>query len=136
MPEDKWAAGSITFLSVLNMAACVLLHMTGILEFRNSVTFTHILMAMDILYLGYALVHYVKKHGMDRIAKTNIVGIIILFAAFAADIIFFYVISTVVDILGRTGFLVYICLLAWLAASDSMENFMKDRKLPSIKNWH
>ena len=51
MPEDKWAAGSITFLSVLNMAACVLLHMTGILEFRNSVTFTHILMAMDILYL-------------------------------------------------------------------------------------
>jgi len=121
MPEDKWAAGSITFLSVLNMAACVLLHMTGILEFRNSVTFTHILMAMDILYLGYALVHYVKKHGMDRIAKTNIVGIIILFAAFAADIIFFYVISTVVDILGRTGFLVYICLLAWLAASDSME---------------
>ena len=48
---------------------------------------------------------------MDRIAKTNIVGIIILFAAFAADIIFFYVISTVVDILGRTGFLVYICLL-------------------------
>lgn len=78
MPEDKWAAGSITFLSVLNMAACVLLHMTGVLEFRNSVTFTHILMAMDILYLGYALVHYVKKHGMDRIAKTNIVGIIIL----------------------------------------------------------
>ena len=82
------------------------------------------------------MVHYVKKHGMDRIAKTNIVGIIILFAAFAADIIFFYVISTVVDILGRTGFLVYICLLAWLAASDSMENFMKDRKLQSIKNWH
>jgi hypothetical protein len=32
MPEDKWAAGSITFLSVLNMAACVLLHMTGILK--------------------------------------------------------------------------------------------------------
>ncbi len=76
-------------LSVLNMAACVLLHMTGVLEFRNAVTFTHILMAMDILYLGYALVHYVKKHGMDRIAKTNIVGIIILFAAFALQILYF-----------------------------------------------
>ena len=133
MPEDKWAAGSITFLSVLNMAACVLLHMTGVLEFRNSVTFTHILMAMDILYLGYALVHYVKKHGMDRIAKTNIVGIIILFAAFAADIIFFYVISTVVDILGRTGFLVYICLLAWLAASDSMEKLHEGQKAAIYK---
>ena len=115
------------------MAACVLLHMTGILEFRNSVTFTHILMAMDILYLGYALVHYVKKHGMDRIAKTNIVGIIILFAAFAADIIFFYVISTVVDILGRTGFLVYICLLAWLAASDSMEKLHEGQKAAIYK---
>lgn len=133
MPEDKWAAGSITFLSVLNMAACVLLHMTGVLEFRNAVTFTHILMAMDILYLGYALVHYVKKHGMDRIAKTNIVGIIILFAAFAADIIFFYVISTVVDILGRTGFLVYICLLAWLAASDSMEKLHEGQKAAIYK---
>lgn len=107
-----------------------------VLEFRNSVTFTHILMAMDILYLGYALVHYVKKHGMDRIAKTNIVGIIILFAAFAADIIFFYVISTVVDILGRTDSLFISVCWHGLQHQIPWKNFMKDRKLPSIKNWH
>ena len=55
------------------------------------------------------------------------------FAAFAADIIFFYVISTVVDILGRTGFLVYICLLAWLAASDSMEKLHEGQKAAIYK---
>ncbi len=136
MPEDKWAAGSITFLSVLNMAACVLLHMTGVLEFRNSVTFTHILMAMDILYLGYALVHYVKKHGMDRIAKTNIVGIIILLLHLLQILYFFYVISTVVDILGRTDSLFISVCWHGLQHQIPWKNFMKDRKLPSIKNWH
>lgn len=132
-PEDKWVAGTISFLSVVNMAACILLHMTGILEFRESATFTHTLMALDIPYLGYALVRYVKRHGMDKIAKTNILGIVILFAAFVADITSFYIISNIVDILGRTGFLIYICLLAWLAASDSMEKLHEGQKAAIYK---
>lgn len=132
-PEDKWVARTISFLSVVNMAACILLHMTGILEFRESAIFTHILMALDIPYLGYALVRYVKKHGMDKIAKTNILGIVILFAAFVADITSFYIISNIVDILGRTGFLIYICLLAGLAASDSMEKLHEGRKAAIYK---
>lgn len=133
MPEDKWIAGTISLLSVVNMVACILLHMTGILEFRESATFTHILMALGIPYLGCALYHYVKKHGMNKIAKTNIVGIVILFVAFLADITSFYIISSVVDVLGKTGFLVYICLLAWLAASDSMEKLHEGQKAAIYK---
>lgn len=70
---------------------------------------------------------------MNKIAKTNIVGIVILFAAFFADITSFYIISSVVDVLGKTGFLVYICLLAWLAASDSMEKLHEGQKAAIYK---
>ncbi len=112
------------------MAACVLLHMTGVLEFRNAVTFTHILMAMDILYLGYALVHYVKKHGMDRSCKDEYCGNYHSFCF--AFLCRYYIFLCYFNCCGYSGKNRIPCLYlsAGMACKHQIpwKNFMKDRK--------
>ncbi len=131
--SDKWMAQTISYVSIVNMAVCMILHMTNILEFRQSATSTHLLMAVDIAYLGYALKTYIHENGMNHLAKINIAGIVILFVSLAVDIMAFYFTTTKTDVIGRFGFLLYIGLLGWQAASDSLTQLHEGQKAAIYK---
>lgn len=131
--KNQWMMPALVWASIANLAVCVTLHLTGISEFRETVTGTHVLMGLEIVFFIYALVCHVRKNGWNRLAVVNVVGIGILLAAFSVDVLAFYFVSQRADVIGRFGFLAYIALLAWEAASDSLRQLHEGQKAAIYK---
>lgn len=130
--QDK-IADIISIVSFVNVIICVVLHMTGIREFKQTVSFTHFLMMVDLAYLLYALMCRVKKHGVDRVAKAHLIGLGILSVAFLVDIVAFYIGARKTDVFGRFGFLFYIILLGQEAARNAVTRINAGRKAEIYK---
>lgn len=118
----------ICLVSFANMIVCTTLHMTGILEFKQTATCTHLLMLVGLLYLVHALVHRIKKRGFDRMVKTNLLGVVVLTLVFLVDIVAFYTGAIKTDVFGRFGFLFYIMLLGKEAAKSTISKVKVGRK--------
>lgn len=131
--ENDKIADIISIVSFANVIICVVLHMTGIRGFKQTVSFTHFLMMVDLAYLLYALMHRMKKNGIDRAVKTQLIGLGILSGAFLVDIIAFYIGIRKTDVLGRFGFLLYILLLGKEAASNAVTRHKDGRKAEIYK---
>lgn len=131
--EDDKVADIISVVSYVNVIVCVVLHMTGIREFKQAVAFTHLLMMADLVYLLYALICRMRKHGIDRVAKAHLIGLGILSSAFLVDIVAYYIGARKTDVFGRFGFLLYIILLGKEAASNTIDKVKDGRKAEIYK---
>lgn len=126
--ENECFTYFICVAGYLNMVICIVLHLTGILEFKQSVIGTHILMGLALLYLLMALIMRKKKYGFDRKVRANIAGAVVLIFSYGIDMIAFYSSYRMTYVIGRVGLLVYICLLGKEAAAESLSKIDKGRK--------
>ena len=126
--EEKYISNIICICSFANVVVCTVLHMTGICEFKNTVFCTHFLMACDLLYLLYVILQRYRARGMDRRVRVCIWGLVILLVSYAVDMSAYYIGWRRTDVIGRFGFLLFICLLAREATAVSMEKIDEGRK--------
>lgn len=101
----------ICIMSFTNIIVCTTLHMTGILEFKQTAICMHVLLLLGMLYLLYALGRRFKEKGLDRMVRINLLGLVFLIVPLIVDLAAFYSGSTEMDILGKVGVLFYIMLL-------------------------
>ena len=126
--EEKYISNIICICSFANAIVCTVLHMTGICEFKNTVFCTHFLMACDLLYLLYVIWQRYRVRGMDRRVCVCIWGLVILLLSYAVDMSAYYIGWRRTDVIGRFGFLLFICLLAREATAVSIEKIDEGRK--------
>ena len=131
--EDDKVGDIICIISFVNAIACVVLHMTRMREFKQSVMGTHLLMLVDLVYLLYALIQRMRKKEMDRAVRVNLVGLFILVISYVVDIIAYYIGATKTDVVGRFGFLLYIILLGREAANNTVARVKAGRKAEIYK---
>lgn len=110
----------ICIMSFANIIICTILHMTGILEFKQTAICTHVLLVLGLLYLAYALRRRFKENGLDRMVRINLLGMFFLIVPLAVDLVAFYIGTTQTDILGKVGILFYIMLLG----NEAVENIL------------
>lgn len=118
----------IVIASYLDAVICTALHMTRILEFKYTVFVTHALMIAALVYLMYALVCRIRRNGIDRKARVNIVGLGILVASFFVDLGAYYMGARKTDVFGRFAFLLYVVLLGSEVARGLVTGVKEGRK--------
>lgn len=131
MEKREWMSYVIAIASYVNAVVCTVLHLTGILEFKQTVSGTHLLMLVALLYLTYALICRIRKGKFDRKVGINLLGLGILVAAFVVDIAAYYMGARKTDVFGRFGFLMYIVLLG-LEVSKSLVSGVKEGRKAQI----
>lgn len=130
---DKRISNALCIISLLNYAVCTILHMTGVIEFKKTVIFGHFLMLCDLAYLLYALILRVRRVGWDRRGNSSVLGLVILTASYVLDLGAFYLGAVRTDVVGRFGFLLYICILGSEAAIGTREKLEEGRKAEIYK---
>ena len=85
-------------------------------------------MACDLLYLLYVIWQRYRVRGMDRRVCVCIWGLVILLLSYAVDMSAYYIGWRRTDVIGRFGFLLFICLLAREATAVSIEKIDEGRK--------
>lgn len=108
----------ICIMSFADIIICTALHMMGIAEFKQTAFFMHALMVMALLYMIYALVRRFKENGLDQMVRTNLLGVVILTVPVIARLVSFYTGKGNMDMLGKTGLLLYITLLGHNTAKN------------------
>lgn len=126
--RETYISNTLSVLSLLNLVVSVTLHMTGLLEFRRSVSVTHFLMLCALFYLFYALWSRIHTRGADRKVRSSLLGFGVLSVSLLLDIGAFYIGATKTDVIGRIGLLIYICILAKEVASNSLQKIDEGRK--------
>lgn len=109
---------AIAIACYVNAVVCITLHMTGRREFKNTVFVTHILLAVAVIYLLYALVCRIKRNGLDRKVRINALGLAILIVTLIADVGAYYMGAIETDVIGGVGILLYVVLLGSEVAND------------------
>lgn len=126
--ENKKAVHMMCAASILDTIICVILHMTGIREFKQTVFFTHILIVIGIGYMGGCLVGRFIKRGFDPKVRTNAIGVLLLAGTVGIDMYGYYTEAQSTDVVGRIGFMFYILLLGMDNASESIKQINIGRK--------
>ena len=91
-PEDQKSRLSclLIWAGCLNTIVLTTLHLTGLYEFKQTVSITHLLMAAVLSYSFYALVRCVRKNGVTRSTGVGIVCLVLLAVFYSLDLIAFY----------------------------------------------
>lgn len=126
--ENKYVIGILCVASFVNIVSCTALHMTGIIEFKQSVYFTHGMMVAGITYMFVCLVKHFRRMGFDRKVRTNAIGAGTLALAVLVDLYSYYKGIQNTDVIGRIAFMLYILLLGIDNASESIKQINLGRK--------
>ena len=126
--DDKVWANVFCIASYLDMLFCIVFHITGLFAFQQTVIATHILMGSMLFYVVMALVKRAKQSGMDRKVRMTIAGITVLTISYAIDLIAYYVGLQKTDVVGRFGLLIFIVMLGYETAAESLSKVDEGRK--------
>ena len=118
----------ICFLSVINYIVCLGLQFTGIMDLKETVLVTHIIMLISILYVILALVHKVIKKQITHNLKNNLIALIVLIISALVDMTFYYLGMMDGDFFGRFIFLLFAIILGREATSNSMKMLERGKK--------
>lgn len=126
--ENKKVVYTMCAMSIANTIICLTLHMTGIMEFKQTVFFIHILIAVGLGYMFVCLVGRFLKRGFDAKVRTNAIGIVLFVGTVGIDLYGYYTKARSTDVVGRIGFMFYILLLGIDNASESIRQINIGRK--------
>lgn len=116
-----------TIFAVTDIALLVL-HMTGIWEYKLSVKVIHFMLAMSLVYLTGLIIIRIREKGFDRKVKANIIAAAALILSMIIDLIAYYSNFNQTDVVGKMGMLVCIITLATESMSEAMEKIREGRK--------
>ena len=120
-------------LSAMETIVLTILHMTDIWEFKESVRLIHIMMILGLGYMAAAVVGRIRKNGVDRKVRVNLIAVVFLSVSIVADIGAYYMGLQQTDVLGKIGILAYIILLGAESASDTFKKVEEGRKAEFYK---
>ena len=126
--ENKFVVGTLCTASFANLIICTTLHMAGIVEFKQTVYFTHVMLGVGLSFMFICLIRHFMKMGFDRKIRTNAIGGAMLAMAVIVDLFGYYKGVQNTDALGRIAFLCYIVLLGLDNASESIKQINMGRK--------
>lgn len=127
LPGKAFAKG-ICALSVLNFYVNLALQLLDILDLRETVRQTHILMCLAVSYVLCGLVYRVWHDGWNRKMAFDLFGMALLAISFYADLNAYNSGARHADKFGYLGFFCYICLLAMEVVEESMKAIDDSRK--------
>lgn len=126
--QDARVCNILCGLSILETLVLTTLHMTDICEFKQSVRLIHLVMVLGLGYMLSAVIGRMRKYGMDRKVKANLIAVIALFISIVVDFFAYYMGLQQTDVLGKIGILVYIILLGTESASDALRKIEDGKK--------
>lgn len=109
--EEHVFSSALCVASLLNFMINTTGHMAGIWYFKKTAIVTHVLLICAMVYMVYAIVWHIRHVGMDRKAKANLIGAVILGAALLIDIAAYYMEIVETDVIGKFGLLFYLLLM-------------------------
>lgn len=118
----------ICIVSLLDYIICVSLQLLHILDFRESLILTHVLIAVFTVISVIMIRKEVKKGNLTRIMKINIVMLLINFFGIMMDLINYYQRVGDSSVFGRICFLLYISVLGYTATRENTELMNKGRE--------
>lgn len=126
--ENKKVVYSMCLVSIVETIVCLILHLTGIKEFKQTVIFTHILIVVGLCYMLVCLLGRFIRRGFDPKVRTNAIGVLLLAGTVGIDLYGYYTEAQSADVIGRIGFMLYILLLGIDNASESIKQINIGRK--------
>lgn len=118
----------ICLLSVANFIVCLGLQIADVVDFKETVIVTHLIMLVSILYVILVLVHKVIKKQITHNLKNNLIALIVLIIAALVDMAFYYMGTMDSDLFGRFIFLLFAIILGRETTRDSMKIMERGRK--------
>ena len=126
--KKSLAANILCAVFAVTDIVLLVLHMTGICEFKLSVKVIHFMLAISLVYLTGLIIIRIRGKGFDRKVKANIVAVAALILSMIIDLIAYYSNFNQTDVVGKIGMLVCIITLAAESMSEAMEKVREGRK--------
>lgn len=111
----------------------VILHITGIAEFKESVVFIHIMLIITFLYFCGVVVKRIRKNGFDRKVRSNVIAVVALGSSMVVDLFAYYKGMQETDVIGKLGILVFIVLLGYESIFEALEMIRDGQKAAVYK---
>lgn len=122
--------------SLLNFMLVICLAFAGIMDFKESVIFTHSIWGISFIYVGAAVCNVIKNNeqNRDKMAIANAAAMLILVGVSGADIYLFWSWGSINnDVFGRALVLFYFIFLAHINVLAAVNEFDKARKADFYK---
>ena len=121
-------SNALCLIFVITDIVLFICHAAGIVEFKNSVLFIHVMLIMSFLYFCGVVVERIMSNGFDRKVRSNIIAVIALGVSMIVDLFAYYRGMQQTDVLGKLGILVYIVLLGYESISEVVEQIKAGQK--------
>ena len=131
--EDEIICNLICTAAYLDFVVCSYLHVAGIRNFKQTVLPAHIIIAAALCYMAGCLIQRMRKRGFDHLVRINLIAALVLLAAFGISVFGYYQGAERIDIIGRTGMLIYIYLMGREGISEFLRQIEEGRKAQLYK---
>lgn len=86
----KWVKNLYYGCSFINMLGCIIIHISGVLEFKDSAFCTHLLLIFSFLFSLYGMIFYWKRFGFSRKIKLTLIPFMLILLSAIIDYTGFY----------------------------------------------
>lgn len=119
----------LTALYLINMAVEIIIQLTGWKDIFEMISFTHAMMAVNVVYVFWAIHSEIKAYGNATARKFRVpLYIVMLFAA--AELVTYYVNDlTKTSFFLPIGTIVFISMLIWIQVNQYYQSMMEEEKL-------
>jgi diguanylate cyclase (GGDEF)-like protein len=131
--EDEYLCTIISCISIAQIIFSLTLHFTGIADLKETLSLTHVVMLLAMIYLLVTIIAKIYKRQNLPQVRVSIIGMLILSASLLVDMFSYYVGAQDVDTFGRFGFFTFILLLGIDAAAASIRELEAGKKAALYK---
>jgi diguanylate cyclase (GGDEF)-like protein len=129
--EKSPLANLICFVATMETVVLTCLHMSGIREYKQTVWMNHGMMFVALGYMGFVIWERIRKCGMDRKVRVNIIAVFVLLFASLTDMAAYYTDLEHTDMFGKLGFLIYVFILGRETVADTIQKVKEGEKAQS-----
>ena len=113
--------------TVVECAVTLLLQTFNIRDLKETVISTHISIGFAVVYAVILAILEWKKDKSRRQAKVYVIGLLVICASVAMDLLHYYAGGSDADSFGRIGFLIFACVVSRQAANSTLNLMEKGR---------
>jgi diguanylate cyclase (GGDEF)-like protein len=129
--EKSPLANLICFVATMETVVLTCLHMSGIREYKQTVWMNHGMMFVALGYMAFAIWERIRKCGMDRKVRVNIIAMFVLLFASLTDMAAYYTDLEHTDMFGKLGFLIYVFILGRETVAETIQKIQEGEKAQS-----
>lgn len=116
-------------LSLTNIVVQTTLHVSGIRQFKEMAPVTHLIVVLSLIYMIQSLIGRIRRRGLDRKNKINILGIAVLGLGVGVTLTAYYFAVFRVGSTAILFMLAYICILIRDMIISSQEHMDENKKM-------